>query len=348
MAGQNEIAPLTGLRGIAALWVLGYHTALVPAGYLGVDLFFVLSGFVIAYNYADAGLHADGARYRDFLWRRLARIYPAYLAALLLTLACVALVAQWGVSLRRSVAFTAEGFWASVFLVQAWTLPVPRVWNVAGWSVSAEWAAYLAFPLIAARVRRIDSPRQAVFGIAVLYALLGLALARLPFPGTAAHGLLRIAAGFTAGVLLHRAWVLRGAPRDSDSVRPAILLVVLVGGAVLLDLHVRRYSAVMYLPILSCALVYALASSPSQWLCSPLAQWLGRVSYSLYIVHWPIVQLWARAADLGPTRPPRIVLACGAIACSLLVAAMFYRGIEVPARRAMLAWSTRRTARVAA
>ena len=163
MATRDELDALTGLRGIAALWVLAYHAGLSAAGYLGVDLFFVLSGFIIAYNYADARLAEDGRRYREFLWRRLARIYPAYLAALLLTLAAVAVLAPWEVSLRKSAHFTAEGFWASVFMVQAWTVPVPRVWNVPGWSVSAEWAAYLAFPLIAAprSPRRVDAHRDA-------------------------------------------------------------------------------------------------------------------------------------------------------------------------------------------
>ena len=88
---------LTGLRGIAALWVFLFHAELLTAdmtdgsfdflkmvasaGYLGVDLFFVLSGFVIAYNYADLELHRSVSKFSDFLWKRLARIYPAHLLA---------------------------------------------------------------------------------------------------------------------------------------------------------------------------------------------------------------------------------------------------------------------------
>jgi peptidoglycan/LPS O-acetylase OafA/YrhL len=340
MAARDEIDALTGLRGIAAAWVLAYHLGLAVAGYLGVDLFFVLSGFIIAYNYADAGLAADGARYRAFLWRRLARIYPVYLAALLLTLGAVAALAPWGVSLRRSAQFTAEGFWASVFLLQAWALPVPRIWNVAGWSVSAEWAAYLAFPLVAARAARVGSARTAMLAIALLYALLALAMELLPLHATLSYGLVRIAVGFTAGVLLHRLWRLRGSPRDARGVHAVLALVLLVGGSTALELSVAKYAAAASVPILGCAVVYGLASSRSRWLCGALAQWLGRISFSLYMVHWPIVQLYRRCAEMTPDAAPRTVVTLAALLTSLLVAALMYRFVEEPARRGLLAWRT--------
>lgn len=338
MATRDEIDALTGLRGIAALWVLAYHAGLSAAGYLGVDLFFVLSGFIIAYNYADAGLAADGPRYREFLWRRLARIYPVYLAALLLTLAAVAALTPWEVSLRKSAHFTVEGFWASVFMVQAWTVPVPRLWNVPGWSVSAEWAAYLAFPLLAARVRRVESMRTTVLAIVLLYALLALAMNLLSLRATLSYGLVRIAAGFTAGVLLHRLWMLRGAPRDADGARPVLALVLLVGGATVLESSVAKYAAAVWLPILACAVVYGLASSRSRWLCAPLAQWLGRISFSLYMVHWPIVQLYRRGAESFPHAPSRALVTLAAIVSSILVGWLMYRFVEEPSRRGMLAW----------
>jgi peptidoglycan/LPS O-acetylase OafA/YrhL len=338
MATRDEIDALTGLRGIAAAWVLAYHTGLSPSGYLGVDLFFVLSGFIIAYNYADAGLAADGARYRQFLWRRLARIYPVYLVALLLTVAAVAALAPWGIALRKSAHFTVEGFWASVLMVQSWTLPVPRVWNVPGWSVSAEWAAYLSFPLIAARVRRVDSPHTALLAILVLYALLALAMNTLGLRATLSYGLVRIAAGFTAGVLLHRLWMLRGAPRDGDGARAVLWLVLLVGGATAFEMSVARFSAAAWLPVLAAAVVYGLASSRSRWLCGPFAQWLGRISFSLYMVHWPIVQLYKRFSTLLGDPLPSSLTTFAAIATSLSVASLMYRFVEEPARRGLLAW----------
>ena len=124
----------------------------------------------------------------------------------------------------------------------------------------------------------------------------------------------------------------------ADGARPALALVLIVGGATVLELSVAKYAAAVWLPILACAVVYGLASSHSRWLCAPFAQWLGRVSFSLYMVHWPIVQLYRRGAELSPDAPPRVVVTLAAIVSSILVGWLTYRLVEEPARRGMLAW----------
>jgi len=97
-SGPEHLASLTPLRGIAALWVVLFHycwhfpavhadryTGAVYKGYLAVDLFFMLSGFVISHVYHGAfALRVTGRRYRDFLKARIARIYPLHLTVLLL------------------------------------------------------------------------------------------------------------------------------------------------------------------------------------------------------------------------------------------------------------------------
>ena len=102
---QPKIVPLpalTAIRGIASFWVLLYHLrhelkhlfpeffqlnkGLLKSGFLGVDLFFVLSGFVLALNYQRKFQAVDRNAYIEFLWKRLARIYPVYIACLLITL----------------------------------------------------------------------------------------------------------------------------------------------------------------------------------------------------------------------------------------------------------------------
>jgi len=72
-------------------------------------------------------------------------------------------------SLYRSAEFSVEGWWASLLLVQAWQFPVPGVWNVPAWSISAEWAAYLLFPLLVLPVRRLREPRRVMLAIALVY-----------------------------------------------------------------------------------------------------------------------------------------------------------------------------------
>src|SRR5690348_10816730 len=97
----EQLASLTPLRGIAALWVVLFHfcwrfpaihpdryTGAVYKGYLAVDLFFILSGFVITHVYKESfALRVTAQRYRDFLKARVARIYPLHIAVLLLFVA---------------------------------------------------------------------------------------------------------------------------------------------------------------------------------------------------------------------------------------------------------------------
>ena len=100
-AGTRPSLPgLTGLRGVGAVWVLLFHAQFcfvhpVPvlrAGYLGVDLFFVLSGFVL--SYAHPGLQWSFSRHRAFLLARFARIFPMHWAALLLIVVVVAVLPE--------------------------------------------------------------------------------------------------------------------------------------------------------------------------------------------------------------------------------------------------------------
>lgn len=315
MPAVPTLDSLTGLRGLAALWVLAYHAWSVPGGYLGVDLFFSLSGFVLALNYVDTALHASPRRYGEFLGKRLARIYPAHVCALLLTLACVAILAPFGRSLHRPTAFSVEGWWASLLMVQAWQFPVPGVWNVPAWSISAAWAAYLLFPLLVLPVRRVQKPRLVMLAIAFVYVGLAYAIHRFWVPGTMTFGMWRVAAGFTAGLLLHRLWELRavarrppeggrGSPPATDGGAPWRWLFAFVGGATGWELAFGAHAALPWFPVLACGLIYSLAVAGPSLLCTPVALALGRLSYSLYLVNWPIIELCQRLARRWLRREP--------------------------------------------
>ena len=152
-----NLKQLTSLRFFAALWVVAYHywpsltggyPVLVDKGYLGVELFFVLSGFILAHVYLDdAG--AGRLNYGRFLWARLARIYPVHLVTLAAIGLMGALALALGYPMRHQVIV-----WSvlpqTLLLIHAWGTASVSAWNHPSWSISAEWFAYVFFPLFAA------------------------------------------------------------------------------------------------------------------------------------------------------------------------------------------------------
>ena len=179
----REIRSLTGLRGLAAVAVVIFHeagdvTATGPAenllrhGYNAVDLFFVLSGFVMALNYGPSLTdRLSLPSYRDFLLKRLARIYPVYLVITVLTL----LIFQLGLSHIGPVEQPMLTFLLNVFLVQSWGLAQSIVGPA--WSISTEWAAYLACPVLMLLALHPRARRPIGLLAVSLLALVGLSYA---------------------------------------------------------------------------------------------------------------------------------------------------------------------------
>jgi len=350
---QKKISDLTGLRGLAAFWVFAYHAipltaqldpswtwplrSVATAGYLGVDLFFALSGFVISYNYAGAGLHRSATLYGQFIWKRIARIYPAHLAALLFFAAGLSMYpANFDLSLM--------GLVKSLTMTQAWAFPAHQVWNPVAWSVSCEWAAYLLFPLIALAARRLP-PWAAAVGIVCAYAALYVAY-RGPWESAPySFGLQRVAASFTAGVLVYEIWRRRDAPLN---IIGWFAIVAMIVGASLLDLKMNWAASAAKLPILGSIVVYALAcATGSLARAFKRFEYAGCISYSFYLVHWvPLALAQSLLSSSGGDRDPLSVYA--ALGFSLLTAVamadFFYRYIEEPARRWLMQAMTTREA----
>ncbi len=228
-AGGNggELLALTSIRGIAAWWVVLFHLRLllVPwlpggaihvlaQGNLAVDLFFILSGFVIALNYGDR-LAGDWRATGDFLFRRFARIYPLHLLILCGFAAYVGSAILFG---SQTLERQHPGYFvASLFLVQNWGLFGELRWNVPAWSISTEAFAYLLFPIL---IRLVLPIRRSAWLLAVLVLALGLAvpaffaLTGYAFPNAVPQtGLFRCVVQFAMGMLLYELWrALRGRP----------------------------------------------------------------------------------------------------------------------------------------
>ncbi len=168
-AGIAPAAPrlpgLTRLRLLFIGWVVLYHLDLaleaargLPAvepvlrkGFLGVDGFFLLSGFALWLGYHARPPRGAGG-YARFLVRRLAKILPLHLAALAALLLLVGAAAAAGVAINDPGRFGWRDVWLQALLLNAWETTDRLAWNYPSWALSAEWAGYLAFPaLLAAR-----------------------------------------------------------------------------------------------------------------------------------------------------------------------------------------------------
>jgi peptidoglycan/LPS O-acetylase OafA/YrhL len=356
---KRHIHALTGVRGIASFWVLLHHTPnlhrevefhipyvgnLFDKGWLGVDLFFVLSGFVISYVY--------GAKMRTFSWPaalrfwklRVARIYPAHVVATL-AFAPVYLGAHFAFGyVSPNDAFSVTKLLHALTLTNGWGIPNATGWNMPSWSVSSEWAAYLAFPLIVPLTGRNRSLALNTGGIvAIIAAMLGLAFWQnggtsytLQWEWT----LLRIASEFLIGCLIYDMFrELSG--RDERPIYDWIAggSLMAIAGLSLWGLP-SIYDFVLILLFATLVLSLALSNGPiARWFGGRALVYLGEISYSIYLIHTVILLVMGQALKRfwtdASTVPTAGFMAAYLvfIGVSILAGHLLFRFIEEPARK---------------
>ena len=314
------------------MWVVLYHFVgrpfapaelgplqpVIDRGYLGVDAFFLLSGLIIAHTWRERGERPVG----EFLWARIARVWPAHAAVMVAFAVLVGLHELLGRGLVGS--YPLDGFLRHLLLIDAWGLTTELTWNYPAWSISAEWAAYLAAPLVLTPLLR---GRRTVLAAALVAGVLVLGAAQLPtVEGLAAwtdeRALARIAATFTAGVAI------AALVRPGERRRPAGLLLagLLVGIGLVAGTDVVVVTGFG-------VLLAALYAWPAMDVPVPLLR-LGVWSYALYLVH-ALVQVSVESA-LGDTAldgPAAAAGLAGAVVLSTGLAALVHHAVEEPARR---------------
>ena len=158
---RRQLVTLTGIRGVAAMWVVLFHgyaylgpllggpdrirVPIIRDGYLGVDLFFILSGFVLSLAYSERIQKDFKSGIVEFFFARVWRIFPLHWFSLAIFVLLVEAFPEnfWGPG-----PFTLGALVASAALVQDWIPSTALAWNHPSWSLSAEWAAYLLFPFL--------------------------------------------------------------------------------------------------------------------------------------------------------------------------------------------------------
>lgn len=366
---SSRIAGLDGLRALAVVAVLLFHADLPWArgGYLGVDLFFVLSGFLITGLLADETEGAGRVDYRRFYWRRAKRLLPA----VWLMIGCTTLAAAWfaadALPRLRGDALASAFFLTNWEMVRAnasyfeSTGRAPLLQHL--WSLAIEeqfyivWALFIPFGLRAMTRRRLAVVALAL--AAASAAWMAVLAWKLGYPGqgdpsrlyfgTDTHGF-----PLLIGAALGLAW----RPGRARSIDPPALRAIgwIVGLAALVGLmalfaRMGEENALLYpwgflLASAAGAMLIMTASHPGlafgRWLDTGLLRWIGHRSYGIYLWHWPIFMLTRPGLDLpGWNEHAVLVLRLG---LTLAIAALSYRYVEMPIRHGALEslWRQRR------
>jgi peptidoglycan/LPS O-acetylase OafA/YrhL len=318
-ARETDYLPaLTGLRGIAAGWVLLFHlwqfsgaptlavriaglvldfTPLAACGFLGVDLFFVLSGFLLSIPFHRAALQREPMpSLRTFWQRRCRRVLPAYYVQLAILLGVLVM--------RGDTDLTPTNLISHVLLAQN-LVAVREVFNGVYWTMPIEWDFYLVLPLLALLLARVRASfaLASVLALAIAFRIVCYQVA--VDPTWARHldygNIIQLPARvdeFFFGMLgawLHVRTPSRVRARHWMLVGAAAIVIVMV-----LFTHLGDYVATPRLPWLLLHFTWvgaALgvfvwgAASQQRWFCGRALAWLGLISYSLYLWHYPLLQL---------------------------------------------------------
>lgn len=323
---DGRFMALDGLRGVAALVVLILHLSslawLVPHGYLAVDLFFIMSGFVVAHAYG--GRLKAGWSGGAFLRARIIRLWPLYLLG-----TCIGAAMYLG-SVNDAVGVVGLGV---LFAAAAMMIPVPLdagsqvfILNPPAWSLFFEMAANIVYACVARRLS--DRALQVVVSLGAVAVLVAFLMAGKGSIGqhgwSLAGGLARIAFGFPLGLLLHRLWI---AGRLTFRLPVGWIVVAFIAVVAAPDLGgwnglLDAVAVLTILPLLAVAAVTARLSPRLQ----VAAAFVAALSYPLYILHGPILMSFeTRFGDA-----PLIDVLSGT--ASLIAAFVAARWIDPPAR----------------
>jgi peptidoglycan/LPS O-acetylase OafA/YrhL len=327
---MKEIKPLTSLRGIFALWVLLFHLnswspygvkviPVIDRGYLAVDFFFVLSGFILANAHGATFVAAySWLDYAQFAWKRFGRIFPLHWTVLIFyTVGLVAL----GINLYWWVYIAGEAL-----LIHRWNIGYTSITplNPPDWSISTEWAANLLFPGFVWAALRGGNLRALSLGIITVFILLYIA-AEKNWTLNVAYAnswlpLLRCFSEFSAGLLVFR-WRKYLTIVSSDSAITIILFAMICAAWLGVDL--------ISVP-LEVALIAGLARNNgylSELFSKKILQLFGKISFSIYLIQIPVILIFRRIAEIFP-KYGILIYVCGTLTGVIGISYFTYYQIE--------------------
>jgi len=266
---------------------VGARSGFVAKGYIGAALFFVLSGYLVCRRYER--LRRSGQfNYGAFLWRRLSFTYPLHLTILLVLAGFV------GETTHPS-SFGWRDLPANLLLVQAWGVLHTDSWNFPSWLISADWFAYLIFPLTAwAALKGLRRTSLAVVAPIALFVLMFLLSAKagiLFTDMTTSIGALQTGPAFLLGATLWRLGCERALSNAAATILALSAFAWIVVSASL------RLSDLLIWPAFA-PLVFGLANMEAEG-CRPPLRYLGQLSIAMMLIYLPVDIAYFRAAHFA-------------------------------------------------
>ncbi len=367
MPNKTEyLSNLTPLRGIAALLVAVFHFEMaiarfIPAAqtmffekcYLMVDLFFIMSGFIMMHVYDETFTNSiNKISLRKFFVARFARIYPLHFFALALLVILVLVFSPAGTYPNRIE--DPSAILTNFLLIHTFYIHNIYTWNIPSWSISAEMVAYIFFPIIAIFINRKKALSVIVliiFIVAAYYSIMYLLPRKnplypeIPVPHnintTYDYGSLRGVAGFIAGMLMYLVYQLP----QFRNIFSKDIVAFLICIALIVSMHFAVSDA--WVVILFAAIVISFASNENYLhkICNNrVLQYLGDISYSIYLMQIFFQEPFSKGLRLPDTigfgrGKQNIDFSSGLMYCTIYlllliaVSSVTYYFIEKPCRR---------------
>jgi len=362
---RKRFSGLDGLRGIAVIVVVLYHAGIwqIPGGFLGVDIFFVLSGFLITSLLLDEVTRTKTLDRANFYLRRLRRLIPALISVLIFAVIAAAVWApDSAYAVRRDLpwALTSVLNWSYLFFNQSYFVNISRPPLLQHlWSLSIEEQYYAVWPLIVLACVKAKwlrgHFRSAIFAIAGLGALASTFWMRwlsikhgYPVPhdpsrvyfGTDTHAMGLLIGSALAAVVRPERFKVKITP-DKKTTLNALAIGSIAG----LGYYITRVgeldqalfrSGFLIVSLLTAGLILASIHPGLIWgrlLDVSVLRWFGQRSYGIYLWHWPIFMLLRPGVDVNWPEPVVFALR---IALVILISAVSYRYLEIPIRNGEL------------
>lgn len=349
--GASRVAHIDGLRAIAVTAVVGYHAG-VPGfsgGFVGVDIFFVISGYLII-NHLVGEMSSGTFSLTQFYARRSLRLFPPLIVVILASTAAAAFIL---VSPYEWEWFGLSAFFSSVYLSNFYFLSKEGYFDVSAiqkpllhtWSLSVEEQFYLVVPLllmgcfVLAVRKKISAYRVLSFACAAVFtvSLIGCVLATEPRNGNHAFYMMHwraweFAAGGAIGFLARGSYL--ADRRYITNVAGIAGVAIILATILLIDNRSWFPGFLAVPPVAGAVLVLASGLANPSAPVTRLITWkpvafVGLISYGWYLWHWPMISL-ARIAQFGDPSLARDVMMA---ALAFILAIVTYRWVEQPARR---------------